>query len=70
MPNQLYTYYMENHLVMLSRNSGNWRGGCNGWLEKKTWVFGKGISVMQGEEGRWGVWEERYEDARFGGPHV
>jgi hypothetical protein len=66
MPGQLFTYYIENPLV-ISINSGSW--GCNGIrLGIETWVNGKGGNKEK-EQKKEGVGRERdIGAARFCGP--
>jgi hypothetical protein len=60
MPYQLFTYYIENPLVIISINIKRW-----GWvmvirLQRETWVIGKGGAKRRG----WGMGK------RYGGPYV
>jgi hypothetical protein len=50
MPNQLFTCYIENPLIIISINSGSW-GVMVVWLEIKTWVIGKS-GTKRGGRGR------------------
>jgi hypothetical protein len=39
MPDQLFTYYIENPLVIISIKCGNWGGVMVVWIEIETWVI-------------------------------
>jgi hypothetical protein len=41
MSGQLFTYYLESHLVIISINSGSWEGLIVVWKEIETWVISK-----------------------------
>jgi hypothetical protein len=56
MPDQLFTYYIENPLVMISINSRSWKGIMIIRLDIEIWEIGKdGIKGGAGKEvGKWG----------------
>jgi hypothetical protein len=59
MPDQLFTYYIENPLIIISINSGSWAGVMVVWLEIETWIIGKGGPKREGRKGV-GKWGKRY----------
>jgi hypothetical protein len=57
MPDQLFTYYIENHLLIIFINSGIW-GGRVIWLDIEIWVPGKGDTIKGGLGIGVGAWGE------------
>jgi hypothetical protein len=65
MPDQLFTYYIENPLVIISINRGSRRGDgfC---LEIETWVIGKGGAKRRVRRGAGSMGKEVWELLGFG----
>jgi uncharacterized membrane protein YcfT len=58
MPDKLFTYYIENVLVIISISSGIWGVVMIIRLHIKVWVISKGGTKQVGNKG--GGWEKRY----------
>jgi hypothetical protein len=60
MPDQLFTYYIGNPLVIISINSGSW-DGCNGYLARDRNVGNVKVALKVGVKRRGWV-GKRYGD--------
>jgi hypothetical protein len=58
MPDQLFTYDIENALAIISINSGIWVFVMIIRLDIEIWVISKGCTKKVGNKG--GGWEKRY----------
>jgi hypothetical protein len=69
MPDQLFTYYIENPIMIISINSGSWGG--NGYQASyKFWGIGKG-GIKKGRVGKeMGGWGKMFGAAEFCGSCV